>query len=104
MPFVDLRDQQVSPDAVEQIPLTVLHRAGALPYEVKGSVLRVAIVDPSDIAGIDELRMATRLSLELGVAAQDELLAELQRFGRTGEAEARAEGRLRRVRGRRRGG
>jgi hypothetical protein len=86
LPFVDVLATHVEPQAVEQIPMTVLERTQALPYELDGNALRVAIVDPADIAGIDELRLATRLSVELAVAARDDLLAELKRFGRASEA------------------
>jgi type IV pilus assembly protein PilB len=86
LPFVDINAIDVSLDAVEQIPFAVLLRTEALPYELKGNALRVAVSDPADIAGIDELRVATRFSIEVAVASRDELLAELQRFGRTSEA------------------
>ena len=64
----------------------MLQRTDALPYQIDGTILRVAIADPGNIAGIDELRLATRLSVELAVAPREDLLAELQRFGRTSEA------------------
>ena len=76
----------ISPDAVEQIPMAVLERTEALPYEIEGGTLRVAIVDPADIEAIDELRLATRLTIELAVAPRDDLLAELKRFGRSTDA------------------
>ena len=86
LPFIDLGGLNVSPSAVEQIPLAVLQRIDALPYQIDGSILRVAIADPGNIPGIDQLRLATRLSVELAVAPREDLLAELQRFGRTSEA------------------
>jgi type IV pilus assembly protein PilB len=86
LPYVDVLQLNVSPEAVDQIPLTVLQRTAALPYQIAGSALRVAIADPGDIAGIDELRAATRFSVELAVASHDDILGELQRFGRTSEA------------------
>ena len=86
LPFVDVGSLNVSPGAVEQIPLAVLQRIDALPYQIDGSILRVAIADPGNIPGIDQLRLATRLSVELAVAPREDLLAELQRFGRTSEA------------------
>jgi type IV pilus assembly protein PilB len=66
--------------------MAVLERTVALPYELEGTTLRVAIADPADIAGIDELRLATRLSIELAVGARDDLLTELKRFGRSSGA------------------
>ena len=48
--------------------------------------LRIAIADPGNIQGIDELRLATRYPLELGVAARDDILVELRRLSRASEA------------------
>jgi type IV pilus assembly protein PilB len=86
LPFVEILAEQVSPEAVEQIPLAVLERAEALPYRLEGNTLRVAIADPANIAAIDELRLATRLAVELAVAPRDDLHAEIKRFGRANEA------------------
>ncbi|HWE81315.1 MAG TPA: GspE/PulE family protein, partial [Gaiellaceae bacterium] len=86
LPFVDALGLNISPDAVGQIPMAVLERTVALPFELEGTTLRVAIADPADIAGIDELRLATRLSIELAVGARDDLLTELKRFARTSGA------------------
>jgi type IV pilus assembly protein PilB len=86
LPFVEILAEQISPDAVEQIPLVVLERAEALPYRLEGETLRVAIADPANIAGIDELRLATRLTVELAVAPREDLHAEIKRFGRASEA------------------
>jgi type IV pilus assembly protein PilB len=86
LPFVEILAEQSSAEAVEQIPLVVLERAEALPYRLEGNILRVAIADPANIAGIDELRLATRLTVELAVAPRDDLHAEIKRFGRASEA------------------
>ncbi len=86
LPFVEILAEQIAPEAVEQIPLVVLERAEALPYRLEGNTLRVAIADPANIAGIDELRLATRLAVELAVAPRDDLHAEIKRLGRASEA------------------
>jgi type IV pilus assembly protein PilB len=86
LPFVDVLAESVSPDAVEQIPVAVLERAVALPYSIAGDVLRVAIADPANIAAIDELRLASRLHVELAVAARDDIVAEVARIARASEA------------------
>ena len=49
-------------------------------------MLKVAVADPGNLHAIDELRLATKHSLELGVASRDDILAELQRLVRTAEA------------------
>ena len=58
----------------------------AVPYAVEEDVLKVAVADPGNLHAIDELRLATKLSLELAVASRDDIRAELQRLVRTAEA------------------
>ena len=48
--------------------------------------LKVAITDPQDVRGLDELRLATRLSVEFYVAAKNDVLTELRRLSRAAEA------------------
>src|SRR5438093_9429082 len=86
MPIVDLALTGVSDEATGEIALHVLERLTAVPYALENGVLRVAIADPGNIQGIDELRLATRHQLELAVAARDDILAEIRRLARASEA------------------
>ncbi len=86
LPLVDLRMTGVAGDAAGLIPLHVLRRAVAIPYRLEGNLLEVAIGDPQNVQAIDELRLATRHQVSLGVAPRDEIIAELDRMGRVSEA------------------
>src|SRR5262245_19206171 len=85
LPLVDLRLTSVSADASTHMPVRVLRRAVALPYRLEGDVLHVALADPQNVQAIDELRLATRYQLSLGVAARDDIVAELDRLERVAE-------------------
>jgi type IV pilus assembly protein PilB len=86
MPLVDLALTGVSDDATGEIALHVLERLVAIPYALENDTLRVAIADPGNIQGIDELRLATRHPLELAVASREDILAEIRRLARASEA------------------
>jgi type IV pilus assembly protein PilB len=86
LPIVDIVAIGVSPEAAETMPLHVLERVVALPYALEGDVLKVAIADPANVHGIDELRLATRYQLEVGVATRDDIEGELKRLARAAEA------------------
>jgi len=86
LPLVDLPLAGVDPEAAKVVPLHVLERIVAIPYAVENGYLRVAVADPANIHGIDELRLATRYPLELAVAPQDDILAEIRRLVRASEA------------------
>src|SRR3954470_8699937 len=86
LPLVDLAVTGVNQEAAGAVPLHVLERLTAIPYELSGGVLKVAIADPSDVHAIDELRLATRHQTELAVASREDILAEVKRLSRASEA------------------
>src|SRR5438477_8534590 len=86
MPLVDLPLTGVDKEATELIPLHVLERLVAIPYALNGETLRVAVADPADLHALDELRLASRHQLEIGVAASEDILTELRRLSRASEA------------------
>ena len=85
LPLISLSDEKISPDAVASIPIHVLERVVALPYKLSDNRLLVAIADPSDVTGVDELKLATQHHVELGVASSEEILEELQGLQRANE-------------------
>lgn len=86
LPLVDLPSVGVSLEAAQLIPTQTLERASAIPYAVEGDLLKIAVADPGNLHAIDELRLATKLALDLGVASRDDIDAELQRLSRTADA------------------
>jgi type IV pilus assembly protein PilB len=86
LPLVDLGVVGVDAEAVKMIALPVLNRVVAIPFASDGSTLKVAITDPQDVRGLDELQIATRLSVEFHVAARSDVLTELRRLSRAAEA------------------
>src|SRR5689334_15776182 len=86
MPLVDLALTGVTEEASGEIALHVLERLVAIPYAIDNGTLRIAIADPGNIQGIDELRLATRHPLELSVASREDILAEIRRLARASEA------------------
>ena len=86
LPFVDLAGTGVDATAVNAIPLPVLERAVALPFAINGGRLQIAITDPQNVRGLDELRLATRQPIDFHVAAREDVLVEIRRLSRASEA------------------
>ena len=86
LPYIYLQDVGVDPAAVALVPRHVLARAVAVPYSLRNSRLKVAIADPTDVQAIDELRLATRYTVEFSVAAREDIEVELQRIVKANEA------------------
>ena len=86
LPLVDLAVAGVDTGAAKSIALPVLERVCAIPFASDGSKLKVAITNPQDVRGLDELRLATRQSVEFFVAAKNDVLTEIRRLSRAAEA------------------
>jgi type IV pilus assembly protein PilB len=86
LPLVDLAIAGVDAGAAKLIPLAVLERVCAIPFASDGSTLKVAITNPQDVRGLDELKFATRLNVVFHVAARSDVLTELRRLARAAEA------------------
>jgi type IV pilus assembly protein PilB len=90
LPLVDLVLAGVDDTAAAEVPLHVLERVVAIPYSLEGGMLHVAVADPSDLHGIDQIRLATQRRVDLGVAARDDIDRELTRLARHAVQYARA--------------
>jgi type IV pilus assembly protein PilB len=86
LPLVDLATMDVNEDAARELPLHVLERIGAMPYAFKDGRLQIAVADPANLHGLDELRLATRHPLELAVAAREDILGAIRKLVRASEA------------------
>ena len=86
LPLVDLAVNPVDDEAAKHVQLHVLERIVAIPYLLDNGTLRIAVADPSNVHAIDELRLATRYPLEIGVASREDIEAELRRLVRASEA------------------
>jgi type IV pilus assembly protein PilB len=86
LPLVDLAVTGVSPDATKLVPLRVLERVVAVPYASDENSVRVALSDPDNVHGIDELRLAAGRPVEFAVAPREDVLLEIRRLTRANEA------------------
>ena len=86
LPLVDLAEAGIDPDASKLIALPVLERVGAIPFAFEDGTLKIAITDPQNVQGLDQLRLATRHSVEFFVAASTDVLTEVKRLTRASEA------------------
>jgi len=86
LPLIDLAVTGVDEEAANAVPLHVLERVTAIPYGFQGDTILLAVADPSNLHGIDELRLATRHPIALGIASRDDVVAAVRRLVRTSEA------------------
>jgi Histidine kinase-, DNA gyrase B-, and HSP90-like ATPase/Type II secretion system (T2SS), protein E, N-terminal domain len=87
VPFVELGRRALDPDAVRAIPLDLLQRLGAIPYELSDGVLHVAVgeLTPTLVA---ELQHAGGGAVTLALAAQGDIAMLLYEIARGGTLES----------------
>lgn len=69
-----------SPDIVRLLPAPHAIRLSAIPYGAENGFLRVAFVNPSNLAAIDEVAALTGRSVQPGVATEARILQAQRRF------------------------
>jgi len=80
VPYVNL--DQVAPDrdTVIRIPKKISLQCQAIPLSTTESSLLVAMMDPSNLAAIDELKFASGLEVQVFVAPESQIRYSIQRF------------------------
>lgn len=71
VPFIDVADYTVDKEVLKLVPKEVASKYSAIPLFKVGNSLTVAMIDPSDIVAIDELRAKSKCDVDpvLGIAS-----------------------------------
>ncbi|MGK2958904.1 MAG: GspE/PulE family protein [Acidimicrobiales bacterium] len=77
--FVDLLEVSIDPMASSTLPSSLSHRYQALPIAWDGSVLVVAMADPSNMVAIDDIRSVTGADIRVVVATRGAIESVLSR-------------------------
>jgi MSHA biogenesis protein MshE len=85
MPFLDLRQFKLSPEAVQKLPEAQARRFRAIVLDDAGPALRVGMVDPTDLSAYDELARILRREIDVAVVTESDLLGAVDRFYRRTE-------------------
>jgi general secretion pathway protein E len=70
----NLRQNLPEPEALQLIPEAMARKYNAVPLSVDGNVLRVAIVNPTDILALEALGSWSQMRIEPEVASAEEIL------------------------------
>ena len=78
--FFDLSDYPVDPTAAVRLPEALARRYSALPVAWDGHMLVVAVVDPSNVLAIDDIRGAVNAPIKVVVATQASVDEAINRY------------------------
>lgn len=71
--LVDLAEREIRPEILRLIPSGLARLHGALPIDVSGTTLRVALVDPFDLHAAEDLRFALGKDIHVIVSPADQI-------------------------------
>ena len=87
--FVDLDDILIDPSVARALPETFARRTKAVAIGTDGDRIVVAMVNPSDVFAIDDIRTVTKTPVRPVMAEEGQIVRALERVWRSGaEAEA----------------
>jgi type IV pilus assembly protein PilB len=71
--LIDLNERDIRPEILRLIPSGLARLHGALPIEMSGTTLRVALVDPFDLNAAEDLRFALGKDIHVVVSPADQI-------------------------------
>jgi type IV pilus assembly protein PilB len=71
--LINLAERDIAPEILRLIPSGMARLHGALPVEMSGSALRVALVDPFDLHAAEDLRFALGKDIQVVVTPTDQI-------------------------------
>ncbi|HOJ13580.1 MAG TPA: type IV-A pilus assembly ATPase PilB [Deltaproteobacteria bacterium] len=80
LPSIILKNMNPDPEVVKLIPLNVVQKYHAIPFDRNGSTLKVAMTDPTNIFAVDDLKFLTGYSIEVYVTSEDSLKWAIDHF------------------------
>ena len=78
--FVDLAEREIAPEILGLIPGGLARLHGALPIEISGNTLRVALVDPLDLRAVEDLRFALGKEIHVIVSPTEQIEDQIKRY------------------------
>ncbi|HYA48830.1 MAG TPA: GspE/PulE family protein [Burkholderiales bacterium] len=79
VPTINLENEVLDRNLVQSIPVEFLHRLNFVPLEDAGDVMRIAVADPSDIAGIDAIEAFLGKKVQVYAASKRAIQEALRR-------------------------
>src|SRR2546430_15127780 len=80
--FSDLTEREIAPEILRFIPSGLARLHGALPVEMSGTTLRIALADPFDPNTAEDLRFALGKDIQVVVSPPDQIEEQIkQHYG-----------------------
>jgi len=85
-PFIDLDQFEVYPDVLELISLDVAKKYMVMPIHLNQNCLTMAMMDPTDLEIVEDIKFRTGLSLQPVIASETAITNAIQQYYGTSDA------------------
>ncbi|MDH4163181.1 MAG: ATPase, T2SS/T4P/T4SS family [Nitrospirota bacterium] len=80
VPYVDLGKFQINPAVIKHIPPDVAQKYRIMPINRSGATITIAMVDPSNIFAIDDIKFMTGYNVEAVVATEGAIVEAIKKY------------------------
>ena len=80
IPYAECPPPEIEQSVLDLLPQTIAVRCCALPLEIKGRKLVVAMAEPQNLSYLDELRFSVGMPITPHFSFRDDILAAIDRF------------------------
>ncbi len=80
VPYVDLNKFQINPAVIKHIPPDVAQKYRIMPINRSGATITIAMVDPSNIFAIDDIKFMTGYNVEAVVATEGAIVEAIKKY------------------------
>jgi type IV pilus assembly protein PilB len=85
-PFIDLDQFEVYPDVLDLIPSEMAKRYLIMPIHLNRNTLTLAMMDPTDLDSLEDIKFRTGLSLQPVIASESAIMRAVQKYYGTSDA------------------
>ena len=80
VPYVDLSKFEINPAVIKHIPADVAQKYRIMPINRTGATITIAMVDPSNIFAIDDIKFMTGYNVEAVVATEGAIVEAIKKY------------------------
>jgi type IV pilus assembly protein PilB len=85
-PFIDLDQFEVFPDVLDLISADIAKKYVVMPIHLNRNCLTLAMVDPTDLEALDDIKFRTSLSLQPVIASETAIMNAIQQYYGTSDS------------------
>src|SRR5512143_1578071 len=86
VPYVDLSKFEINPTVIKHIPAEVAQKYRIMPINRAGATITIAMVDPSNIFAIDDIKFMTGYNVEAVVATEGAIVEAIKKYYGAGKS------------------